>query len=99
MTLGGLFSCIAQQLRVNVEFNGSYKITHSHSKYPYESQQLPSNKLTWKLTDLNADEKRNIIFQLHVPKVDVQQITSQDEHTIGKHELLLSLNRTCTHYD
>ena len=99
MTLGGLFSCIAQQLHVNVEFNGSYKITHSHSKYSHEPQQLSSNKLTWKLTDLNADEKRNIIFQLHVPKVDVQQITSQDEHTIGKHKLLLSLNRTCTHYD
>lgn len=97
MTLGGLFSCIAQQLRVNIEFNGSYRITHSHSKYPHEPQELPSNKLTWKLADLNADEKRNIIFQLHVPKVDVQQITSQEEHIIGKHELLLSLNRTCTH--
>lgn len=62
-------------------------MTHTHSKYSHEPQQLPSNKLTWKLTDLNADEKRNLIFQLHVPKMDVQQNTHHD-HTIGKYRFI-----------
>ena len=98
-----MFSCIAQQIRVNIEFNGSYKITHSHSKYLHEPKKLPSNRLTLQLNDLNADEKRNLIFQLHVPKVDnqqnidmaSQQIMSQDEqspsdeNTIGKDTFLL----------
>jgi hypothetical protein len=98
MALGGLFSCVAQQLRVDIEFNEQYTITHVHSKYQHESEKLPSKKLTFKLNDLNADEKRNLIFQLHVPKMDnnqniemaSQQIMSQDEqtlfdeHTIGK---------------
>ena len=97
-----MFSCIAQQLRVNIEFNGSYKITHSHSKYPHEPEKLPSNRLTLKLNDLNADEKRNLIFQLLVPKIDDQQNiemasqqtmsqdeqSSSDDHTIGKNQLL-----------
>ena len=96
MALGGLFSCVAQQLRVDIEFNGQYKITHVHSKYQHEPEKLPSKKLTFKLNDLNADEKRNLIFQLHIPKVDnnqniemaSQQIMSQEqhEHTIGKDE-------------
>ena len=104
MALGGLFSCIAQQLRVNIEFNEPYKITHSHSKYPHEPSRLPANRLTLKLTDLNADEKRNLIFQLHVPKVDNQQNTemasqqimsqdeqpSSDEHSIGKDKFVSS---------
>ncbi|CAF4163048.1 unnamed protein product, partial [Adineta steineri] len=33
MALGGLFSCVAQQLRVDIEFNGEYRTTHIHSKY------------------------------------------------------------------
>ncbi|CAF4533446.1 unnamed protein product [Rotaria sp. Silwood2] len=70
MALGGLFTCVAQQLHVNIEFTGDYKITHVHSKYKYEPEQLPSTKLNVKLHDLNAEEKRNLVFQLHVPKVD-----------------------------
>jgi hypothetical protein len=103
MALGGFFSCVAQQLRVDIEFNGQYKITHTHSKYQHEPTQLPSKKITFKLNDLNAEEKRNLVFQLHVPKVPndqniemaSQQIMSQDEHpvvdsnTIGKNEFLL----------
>lgn len=65
-------------------------MTHVHSKYSYEPANLPSNKLTFKLNDLNADEKRNLVFQLHVPKVDGGQdieINSQqtfvDDHSIG----------------
>lgn len=89
-----MFSCVAQQLRVDIEFNGEYKVIHIHSKCPYEPEKLPSKKLTFKLNDLNADEKRNLIFQLHVPKVDdisqvetsSQQTISQDEHTIGKNK-------------
>jgi hypothetical protein len=105
MALGGLFSCVAQQLRVDIEFNGEYRISHVHSKYQYEPEKLPSKKITLKLNDLNAEEKRNLVFQLHVPKVDnnqniemaSQQIMSQDEqpffdqHTIGKDQFL-SLN-------
>ncbi|CAF2652620.1 unnamed protein product [Rotaria sp. Silwood2] len=105
MALGGLFSCVAQQLRVNIEFNEEYRITHVHSKYQHEPKNLPSKKVTFKLNDLNSDEKRNLVFQLHVPKVNnnqniemaSRQIMSHDEqalndqHTIGKDEFL-SLN-------
>ncbi|CAF3222183.1 unnamed protein product [Rotaria sp. Silwood2] len=69
MTLAGLLTCVAQNIRVNIEFNGEYKVTHAHSVYKYEPERLPSSKITFKLNDLNADEKRNLIFQLHVPKV------------------------------
>ncbi|CAF1262419.1 unnamed protein product [Rotaria sordida] len=70
MVLGGLFTCVAQQVHVNIEFTGDYKITHVHSKYKYEPEQLPSAKLNVKLHDLNAEEKRNLVFQLHVAKMD-----------------------------
>ncbi|CAF3178743.1 unnamed protein product [Rotaria socialis] len=69
MGLGGLFTCVAQQVRINMEFIGDYKITHFHGKYKYEPQQLPSTKLTIYLHDLNAEEKRNLVFQLHIPKL------------------------------
>ncbi len=90
MTLGGLFTCVAQQLRVKIEFSGQYEITHVHSKYQYEPACLPSAKLTVKLIDLNADEERNLIFQLHVPQVHNDQnvemtsqpVMSQDEQTL-----------------
>lgn len=61
---------MAQNIRVNIEFDGEYKITHAHSKYKYEPERLPSSKLTFKLNDLNADEKRNLVFQLSVPKIE-----------------------------
>ncbi|CAF3200616.1 unnamed protein product [Rotaria sp. Silwood2] len=70
MTLGGLFTCVAQELQINIEFTGAYKVTHVHSKYKYEPEQLPSTTLNVKLHDLNAEEKRNFVFQLHVPKLD-----------------------------
>lgn len=73
MALGGLFTCIAQQIRVNIQFNSQYKITAIHSKYPYESEQLPSSQIIFKLNNLNADENRNLIFQLNVPKIEDQQ--------------------------
>jgi hypothetical protein len=106
MALGGFFSCVAQQLRVDIEFNGQYSITHTHSKYQHEPTNLPLKKITFKLNDLNADEKRNLVFQLHVPIVNndqnvemaSQQIMSQDEqplfepNTIGKNKVL-SLKR------
>jgi hypothetical protein len=46
-----------------------------HSKYKHEPDQLPSSKITYLLKDLNADEQRNLIFQLHVPKVNTEQST------------------------
>ncbi|CAM4961865.1 unnamed protein product [Rotaria socialis] len=69
IALAGLLTCVAQNIRVNIEFYGNYKVTHAHSAYTYEPEQLPSSKLTFKLNDLNADEKRNLIFQLHVPEI------------------------------
>lgn len=89
-------SCVAQNISVNIEFDGDYKVTHAHSKYKYEPEQLPSLKLTFKLNDLNADEKRNLVFQLSVPKLEdetsvemaSQETMSQSEplesHVIGK---------------
>ncbi|UJR17454.1 hypothetical protein I4U23_004349 [Adineta vaga] len=87
MVLGGLFTCVPQQIRVDLEFTGDYKITNFHSKYKYEPEQLSSTKLSICIQNLNADERRNLIFQLHVPKlhdeqtVDItnQQRISQDE--------------------
>ncbi|CAF5224084.1 unnamed protein product, partial [Rotaria magnacalcarata] len=70
MGLGGLFTCVAQQVRINMEFIGDYKITHFHGKYKYEPEQLPSTQLTIYLHDLNAEEKRNLVFQLHIPKLE-----------------------------
>ncbi|CAF5228749.1 unnamed protein product, partial [Rotaria magnacalcarata] len=55
ITLGGLFTCMAQQVRVNIEFSEGYTITHAHSRYKYEPEQLPSNMITFDLHDLNGD--------------------------------------------
>lgn len=73
MALGGLFTCVAQQIRVNIQFNDEYKVTNIHSKYDYEPKQLPSSQIIFKLNNLNADENRNLVFQLHVPKIEDQQ--------------------------
>lgn len=73
MALAGLFTCVAQQIRVNIQFNGEYKITNAHSKYQYEPEQLPSSQIIFKLNDLNADENRNLVFQLRVPKIEDEQ--------------------------
>ncbi|CAF1272589.1 unnamed protein product [Adineta steineri] len=78
MTLGSLFSCIAQQICVNIEFNGEYKITNIHSKYKYEPEKLPSSMISFKLNDLNSEERRNLVFQLYIPKIH-----DQEEHQIG----------------
>ena len=77
MALGGLFTCVAQQIQVQIEFDGEYKVSDFHSNYKYEPQQLPSNKLAVQLHNLNADEKRNLLFQLHVPSMNVE-MTSQE---------------------
>ncbi|CAF1056738.1 unnamed protein product [Adineta steineri] len=69
MALAGLLTCIAQHIRVHIEFYGDYQVTHTHSIYAYEPERLPSSKIIFKLNDLNADEKRNLIFQLYVPKM------------------------------
>ncbi|UJR11147.1 hypothetical protein I4U23_015328 [Adineta vaga] len=79
--LAGLLTCIAQNIRVNIQFNDGYRVTHVHSIYKYVPKDLPSPKITFKLNDLNADEKRNLIFQLHVPKL--RHSSSSQNHTIG----------------
>lgn len=83
-TIAGLLTCVAQQILVNIEFYGEYQVTHTHSKYKHEPETLPSSKVIFKLHDLNADESRNLLFQLHVPKIskDEQQVT--ENHIIGK---------------
>ncbi len=106
MALGGLFSCVGQQLRVDIEFNGEYTITHVHSKYQHEPANLPSKKITFRLNDVNADEKRNFVFQLHVPKVDnnqniemvSQQIMSQDEQPLV-YEQIIGKNKFLSYKD
>lgn len=95
MTLAGLLSCMAQKIDVNLEFNGEYQITHFLSKYKYEPEQLPSAKISIKVPNLNADEKRNLVFRLLIPKInDIQDIemasqssmTTQDETTIEQNQ-------------
>jgi len=48
MALAGLFTCVAQQIRVNIQLDGDYKITNVHSKYQYEPEQLPSSQIIFK---------------------------------------------------
>ncbi|CAF2933415.1 unnamed protein product [Rotaria sp. Silwood2] len=100
MALGGLFTCVAQQVHVNIELTGDYKITHIHSNYKYEPEQLPSPKLNVKLHDLNAEEKRNLVFQIHVPKMDNNEqnvdMTSQQSMSLtqSSEEIQLYENQT-----
>lgn len=91
-SLGGLFTCVAKQMRIKLEFDGDYRITHAHTSYRYEPNQLPSRQVTIRMTDLNADERRNLVFQLHVPKSE-----PSDEHAIGKstHQSVLNLIIQC----
>ncbi|CAF4119142.1 unnamed protein product [Rotaria sp. Silwood2] len=89
ITMAGLLTCMAQKIEVNIELSGEYRITHFLSKYKYEPEQLPSMKLAVKLHNLSADEKRNLVFRLHIPKVNddqnvemsSQQSMAQDETT------------------
>jgi len=73
MALAGLFTCVAQQIRINIQLDGEYKITNVHSKYQYEPEELPSSQIVFKLNDLNADENRNLVFQLYIPKIEDEQ--------------------------
>lgn len=77
--LGGIFTCIAKQIRVKLEFNDGYQITHTHSVYKHEPDGLPSGQVVFRMTDLNADETRNLVFQLNVPKIR----PSDEDNTIG----------------
>ncbi|CAF1267009.1 unnamed protein product [Didymodactylos carnosus] len=77
--LGGLFTCIGQQLEVKIELDEDYKITEVLSTYPH-TNQLPNQTTTITLNDLNADEKRDLVFQIHVPKVEQEQ----EQQAIGR---------------
>ena len=81
--LGSLFTCVAKQVRVNVQFDGEYQVTNCHTSYSFEPTALPSNRVTFKLTDLNADEGRNLVFQLNVPKMEPTNEASANVDTIG----------------
>ena len=96
--LAGLLSRVAQQVRVNIELNGDYKVTNVHSKYQYDPDQLPSSKITFLLTDVNAGEKRHLVFEIHVPRIDEKPTDAhaqQDEsdiltdHDIGQYWSML----------
>ena len=82
--LGSLFTCIGTQLRVKLEFENGYEVTNSHTTYSHEPTALPSRQITFKLTDLNADEKRNLVFQLKVPKLDQDSTPRPSNGQIGK---------------
>lgn len=80
--LGSLFTCVAQNLSVRLEFGGAYALTHSHSVYRHEPTQLPSSTVTFKLTDLNSEESRNLVFQLNIPALP--EPSGADDEAIGK---------------
>lgn len=84
--LGSFFTCIAQNLSVELEFVGEYTVTHCHSIYKHEPVTLPARQLTFKLNDLNAEESRNLVFQLHVPTL-IQ--TPDENNIIGKFKHVL----------
>ncbi|CAF4069220.1 unnamed protein product [Rotaria sp. Silwood2] len=81
--IGGIFTCIAKQLCIKLQFNDDYKVTHTHTIYQHEPKHLPSREITFKMTDLNADESRNLVFQLHVPKINPSDDNNSNDHTIG----------------
>jgi len=87
--LGGLFTCVAKQVRVKLEFDDNYNVTHTNTIYQYEPKNLPSRQITFTMTDLNADENRNLVFQLQIPKIKSDENNSNDQ-TIGKLKTFLN---------
>lgn len=79
--MGSFFTCVAQNIRVNLEFERAYAVTDTHSIYAHQPQNLPSETLTFTLHDLNAEETRNLIFQIRIP---VLNEPAENPNTIGK---------------
>ncbi|UJR18281.1 hypothetical protein I4U23_005184 [Adineta vaga] len=92
-TMAGLLTCVAQQIRVNIEFSQEYQVIQTHSHYEYEPEQLPSSKVIFKLNDLNANEKRNLLFQLYTPKIMDTSATK----IIGKKYFNIKSNKESQH--
>ncbi|CAF1009133.1 unnamed protein product [Didymodactylos carnosus] len=67
-TLGSLFSCIAQNIEAKIELENPYQIVKVHSIFP--SSPVPSSCVTIKIHDLNEEEKRNLVFEIHVATVN-----------------------------
>ncbi|CAF1664589.1 unnamed protein product, partial [Rotaria magnacalcarata] len=78
-----LFVCIAKQLTIKLKFNSDYKVTHAHTTYSYQPKQLTSRQITFNMTDLKIDETRNLVFQVHVPKLNTSDKINSYHHTIG----------------
>ncbi|CAF1924119.1 unnamed protein product [Rotaria magnacalcarata] len=78
-----LFVCIAKQLTIKLKFNGDYKVTHAHTTYSYQPKQLTSRQITFNMTDLKTDETRNLVFQVHVSKLNISDKINSYHHTIG----------------
>ena len=87
--LGSVFTCVAQNLKVNLEFDDPYAIIQVHSTYPHEPIAMPSPKLTFKLHDLNAEEVRHLLFEINVPTI-AQPV--DENHIIGKISIVLLEN-------
>ena len=79
--MGSFFTCVAQNIRVRIEFDGDYAVTHTHSIYAHQPQNLPSSAVTFTLYDLNAEETRNLVFQIRTP---VLNEPAGNTNTIGK---------------
>ncbi|CAF0847194.1 unnamed protein product [Didymodactylos carnosus] len=80
-TLGGLFTCIAQQLEIRLEMQNGYTIEKVQTTYPYTPMQLPCDTVVIRLNDLNADERRDLMFQLNVPIVKEEQ--NENSSSVG----------------
>lgn len=87
--LGGLFTCIARQIHVEVHLNEGYMVTNAHTTYPYEPKILPSRHITFRLNDLNADETRNLVFQLDIPTLASHDANESETNVIGKISALI----------
>jgi hypothetical protein len=87
--LGGFFACIAKQVRVKLKSDDIYNINHTHRTYQYEPKNSLSRQITFKMTDLNSDESRNLVFQLQLPKIKSDKNDSNDK-TIGKLKTFLN---------
>ncbi|CAF0981749.1 unnamed protein product [Adineta ricciae] len=67
--MAGLLTCIAKQIRVEMEFYNGNQVIESLSHYQHEPEQLPSARVIVKLNDLSIEEKRNLLFRYQRNKI------------------------------
>eukprot|EP01126_Amoeba_proteus_P037236 TRINITY_DN3832_c0_g2_i6.p1 TRINITY_DN3832_c0_g2~~TRINITY_DN3832_c0_g2_i6.p1 ORF type:complete len:692 (-),score=164.16 TRINITY_DN3832_c0_g2_i6:169-2244(-) len=65
--LGGLLSVAAQNLEITIEVEGEVQIKKVHTSYKMETIE-PGKHLKLKLPDIQSEERKDILFNLLIPK-------------------------------